>query len=113
MHTNFVEIEEMIEQADVPIGCPACADMTKDLRVPASKIFGSNRRYCPRPHVGNAARIHDRPWGAGTRVKQRQDAKLRMQSDFVVVNEVADDLHAGPVDRRLDRAAQYVEMAIR
>ena len=39
-------------------------------------------------------------------------AEFGRQAEFVVVDEVADDLDAGGVDRLLDRAAQHVEMAV-
>src|ERR1700757_23469 len=35
-----------------------------------------------------------------------------MKTEFVVINEVANDLDAGPVDRGFDRPAQHVEMAV-
>ena len=50
---------------------------------------------------------------AVARIEQQQRRQLRGQALLVVVDEVADDLHAGAADGRADGAAQHVEMAVR
>src|SRR5260221_2094053 len=75
-------------------------------------MLGADRGHRTGAHVGDAAGIEDRLWRAGTRVEQREDSKLGRKTELVVVDEVADDLDACGIDRRLDGAAQYVEMPV-
>ena len=112
MDADLVEVEEMIEQAHIPVGGAARADMAEDLRVLAGQIFGADRGDRAGAHVGDAAGVQDRLGRADARIEQRQDAELGGQALLVVVDEVADDLDAGGVDRRADGAAQHVEMAV-
>ena len=112
MDADLVEVEEMVEQADVPIGRAARADMAEHLGVLARQIFGAERGHRAGAHVGDAvaSRIAcGMPVRGSKRLRRRQ---LRRQAELVVVDEVADDLDAGAVERRDDRAAQHVEMAV-
>ena len=62
-------------------------------------------------HVGDDGGIEDGAWRAGARVEEVQDAELGRQAVQVVVDIVADDLHAGSIERR-HIAAQHIEMAV-
>src|ERR1700722_12470844 len=75
-------------------------------------MLGANRRYRAGAHIGDAASVEDGPGRAGARIEQRQDAKLGRKAELVVVDEVADDLDTRGIDRRLDGAAQHVEMPV-
>src|SRR5258708_19280878 len=75
-------------------------------------MLGADRGHRTGAHVGDAAGIEDRLWRAGTRIEQREDSKLGRKTELVVVDEVADDLDACGIDRRLDGAAQHVEMPV-
>ena len=45
-------------------------------------------------------------------IQQQQQPDLGRQALLVVVDVVADDLDAGEIDRRAERAAQHVEMPV-
>ncbi len=75
-------------------------------------MLGTDRGDRAGAHVGDAARIEDRPGRAGAGIEQGQDRQFGRKAELVIVDEVADHLDARAVDRRLDRAAQHVEMAV-
>ena len=111
MDTDLVEIEQMVEQADVPVGRAARADMAQDLAVLARQMLGAERGDRAGAHVRDSRRVDDGLWHAGPRVEQVQQCHFGGQANFVVVDEVTDHLHAGAVER-LHIAAQDVEMAL-
>ena len=111
MHADLVEVEEMVEQAHVPVGGAARADMAEHLRVFFAQMLRADRRHRAGAHVGDDGGVEDRARHAGARIEQVQDAEFRRQAVLVVVDVVADDLDAGRIERR-DVAAQHVEMAM-
>ena len=112
MHADLVEVEQMVEQAHVPVGGAARADMAEHARVLAREMLGADRRHGAGAHVGQVAAVDDRLRHAVARVHQQQQADLGRQSLLVVVDIVADHLDAGEIDRRAERAAQHVEMPV-
>src|SRR5258708_27445499 len=112
MDPDFLEIKEMIEEPHVPIGRSASADVAEHLRVLARQIFGADRCDRTGPHVRDPTCVQNRPRCTGAGIEQSQDAKFRMKTEFVIVDEVANDLDAGTIDRRLDRPTQHVEMPV-
>ncbi len=111
MDADLVEVEEMIEQAYVPVGGAARADMGEHLRCLLRQMFRADGGDRSGAHVGYDGGIQDRARRAGARIEQVQDAELRGQAMLVVVDIVADDLDAGRIERR-DVAAQNIEMAM-
>ena len=75
-------------------------------------MLGADRGHRAGAHVGDAAGIEDGLRRAGARIEQSQDREFGGKAELVVVDEVADDLDARGIDRRLDGAAQHVEMAV-
>src|ERR1700688_501016 len=75
-------------------------------------MLGADRGHGAGAHIGDAAGIEDRLGRAGARIEQCKDGKLGRKAELVVVDEVTDDLDARGIDRRLDGAAQYVEMPV-
>src|SRR3546814_1659135 len=86
--------------------------MAEDFRRLARQILGTDGGDRAGAHVGDAAGIQDRLRHAGARIKQQQDGQFGRQVVLVVVDEVADHLDAGGINRLAQRAAQHVEMAV-
>ena len=110
MHADFIEMEDRVEQAHVPVGGAARADVAEHFGVPARQMPRANRRHCAGAHVGDVGGIDDRHRGAGFRVEQIEDGQFGRQADFVVAVIVADDFHPGKAERA-DVATQHVEVA--
>src|SRR3546814_10541883 len=89
-------------QSHVPVSGAARADMAEDFRRLARQILGTDGGDRAGAHVGDAAGIQDRLRHAGARIKQQQDGQFGRQVVLVVVDEVADHLDAGGINR-LDR----------
>ncbi len=111
MDSNLGEIEEMIEQPDIPVGGAAGADMAEDAARLARQILGAERGDRTGPHVGDRGGVEQRARHAGARIEQVEERHLRGQAALVVVDIVADDLDPGEIEWR-EVAAQHVEMAV-
>ena len=112
MDADLGEVEQPVEQPDVPIGGAARADMAEHTTVLARQVFGADGGDRAGAHVGDARGVEQRARHAGRGIEQRQQADLRGQVLLVIVHVVADDLHPREVDRAADGAAQHVEMAV-
>ena len=112
MHADLGKVEQMVEQAHIPVGGAARADMAEHARILAREVLCADRRHGAGPHVGQVAPVDDRLGNAVARVHQQQQADLGGKSFLVVVDIVADHLDAGEIDRRPECAAQDVEMPL-
>ena len=106
---DLVELEQVGEQAHVPVGGAARADVAEHARVRAREVARAERGDGARAHVGEPGGVDHGLRHARARVVQRQQAVLRRQPALVVVDVVADDLDAREPERR-DVAAQHVEV---
>ena len=113
VHADLVEPEQLVEQAHVPIGGAARADVAEHLAALAREVLGAERGDGAGAHLGDAGGIEHRLGHAGPGIEQVEDRHLRRQAVLIVVDIVADDLDAREVDRCADRAPQHVEMAVR
>ena len=107
---DLVEVEQVGEQAHVPVGRAARADVAEHARVPAREVARTERRDCAGAHVGEPGGVDHRLRHARARVVEREQAVLGGQAALVVVDVVADHLDAREAERR-DVAAQHVEVA--
>src|SRR6516164_2101694 len=96
MHADLGEIEQAVEEADVPIGSSPGAYVTQHPGVLAGKVACADGRHGARAHVGG-------------RIEEVEDSHLGGQSLTPVLHEVAHDLDPGEAER-LHHAAQNVEM---
>ncbi len=110
MHADFLEPEQPVQEAHVPIGRAARADMAQHARVSSREMLGSDRRHRAGAHLGDRGRVDEGDRHAGARIEEIEQRHLRGQAALVVVDIVADDLHAREAHRR-HIAAQHVEMA--
>ena len=109
MNADLVEVEEPVEQPDVPVRGAARADVRKYAAVLARQIARAERRDRARAHVGQAGGIDHRQRHARRGIEQRQQPHFGRQAERIVVDVVADDLHARQRER-CDVTAQHVEM---
>ena len=109
MDPDLIEVEEMVEQPDVPVGGAARAHVTQYARIRFREMARAERRERPRSHVSQVRRRNDRDRHARQRVIEHQQPQLGRKSEHVVVEVVPDDLHARELERR-EGAAQDVEM---
>jgi len=110
MDPDLVEVEEVVQQTDVPVGGAARAHVTEHARILLREMARADRRERARSHVGQVRRRDDRDRYARQRVVERQQPYFGRKPEHVVVEVVADDLHARELERR-EVAAQDVEMA--
>jgi len=75
-------------------------------------MLGADRRNGAGSHIRDPAGIEDRLRRAGARIEQREDGKLGGKTELVVIDEIANDLDARGIDRRLDGTAQHVEVPV-
>ena len=113
MHPDLVEIEDLVHQADVPIGGAARAHVAQHLGTAAREMLGPDGRDGAGAHVCDAAGVEDGPGHAGAGIEQHQERQFGREPQGVVVDEVAHDLDAGRVHRLPQGAAQHVEVAAR
>ena len=109
MDADFIKIEEVVEQADIPVSRAARTDMAENLWFFRREILGAKRGHRARPHVGDPGSVDDglrRSVGGVEKVQQRHFGR---QAAFVVIDEIADHFHARDA---MDDPAQHVEMAI-
>ena len=111
MDADLGEVEQPVEQPDVPIGGAAGADMAEDPRVAARQVLGAERGQGAGAHLGDQGGVEQRHRHAGLRVEEIEQRHLRRQAAAPVLDIVADDLDAGQALRR-EVAAQHVEMAL-
>ena len=95
MDADLLEIEEGVQQPHVPVGGAPRADMAEHARALPGQVFCAEGGQRAGAHVGDGGGVEDRLRRAGAGVEQIEDAELGRQAVAVVVDEVADDLHAG------------------
>ena len=105
MHADRLEVEDPVEQAHVPVGRAARADVGERAGVLPCQQPRADRGHGPGSHVGEEAGVEDRPGSPGTGIEQRQQPHLAWQAELVVGDEVADDLDSGRVDLAADPSA--------
>src|SRR5258708_39710192 len=72
MYANFIEIKEVVQQSDIPIGSSSRADMPKHLAALPRQIFAAERRHGARAHAGERSGIENRLGSAGGRIEEIQ-----------------------------------------
>ncbi len=108
--TDLLEVEEVVQQPDVPVGGAARADVPEHARLRPREMARAESCERSGPHVGQSRGGEDRDGHAGQDVVERQQPELGGQPEGVIVEVVADDLHPRKLERR-DVAAEDVEMA--
>ena len=76
MDANFIEGEEVVQQADIPVRGASRPDVPQYLRILPSEIFGAYCRHSSRPHVRYAARVHDGSRHTVARVEQQKHSEF-------------------------------------
>ena len=112
MDADLVEPEQAVEKAHVPVRRAPRPDMAQDLRVLAGQVFRADRGHGAGAHIGQVAAVDDRFRDPIMRVHQKEESHLRRQAVAIVVDVVADDLHACEAERSLESAAEHVEMTV-
>ena len=77
----------------------------------ARQIARAERRHRARAHVGQAGGIDHRQRPARPWIEQRQQPHFGRKAERIVIDVVADDLHARQRER-CDITAQHVEMPV-
>ena len=111
MDADFIEIEQPVEQAHVPISGAARADVPENPALRAGEVLGADRGDRAGAHVGEPRRIDDRQRAAGPRIEQIEETHLRGQTVAVIVDVVGDDLDTCETERR-DIASQHIEVTV-
>ena len=111
VHTDVVEVEYPVEQAHVPVGGASRADVRQHFTRLARQMLRAECGHRTGAHVGDRCGVEQRDRHAGARIEKVEQRHLRRKIALVVVNVVADDLHASQVQRR-DIAAQDIEVAV-
>ena len=110
MDPDLREVEEVVQQPDVPVGGAARPDVPKHPCLRPREMARAESRERSRSHIGQLRGGEDRDGHAGQHVVERQQPELGRQPEGVIVEVVADDLHPRKLERR-DVAAEDVEMA--
>ncbi len=108
---DLLEVEQLIEEHDVPEGGAARADVAEHVRVVTSEVLRADcgeRTGAPR---GEIRRVDGRRRRTRLRVEEQDQAELGRQVAPVVLDEVTDDLHACRV-QWLDECTQDVPVSV-
>ena len=107
---DLVELEQFVQQHDVPECGAARADVPENPRVRPGQVAGADGGHGPGPARGDQGGVHDGQRDARSRVVQGQQPELAGQPGGIVRHEVADHLDAAdPGPRQV--AAEHVEVA--
>ena len=83
--------------------------MREHLRFPTAELARAERSEGARPALRDLGRVDDRQRHPRARVEERDESELGREPGAVVLDEVADDLHAGHAERP-DGRAENVEV---
>ena len=72
MDADFIEVEQVVEQPDVPIRGAARTDVAEHTAAAAREIFPAERCHGAGAHRGERGGVEDRAGDSGVRIEQAE-----------------------------------------